>query len=439
MTVRQSLVELAADACDRAIRAGAGDADAYLRWGPVARVTLQHGATKQAGGCATNLALRVWRDGRAALATTNDLSPTGVAEAVAKAVADTPAGPRAEPLLADAAPGTIPAAEPVNLDFGCAAHVDALETMFARMPERLSMRSPILSAAYSATQLWTVLVNTAGFRGAHRSERHALWLWMESDAGQTILGGAGRRFADLATERIGDVLAVRAAPSARGADLPAMSCPVLLPPAATADLARALGGLLTGDQVVASEALRRRLGRAIASPALTLIDDATLPDGLLSRPFDDEGTAATRTALLESGVFASALHTRESAARLGADPNGKAVRPELWKVPTSARSNLFFAPGGDAPAALERGLDRGLAVSSVQRPGRMNGGAFALVADGWWVERGERVRRVAGARLSLNVFELLRSIAACGDDLEFSPLGHGAGGPSLLVEQMEVA
>lgn len=437
----ESLVELAAEACERAVAAGASDADAYVRHGPVARVTLQHGATSQAGGHVTDLALRVWRDGRAALATTNDLSSGGVGEAVREAVAGARAGVPCEPRLPGARAALAPETAPVPSDggLGRAEHVDELEAAVARAAARVNGGSPILSAAYSGEQLSTVLVNTRGFRGKHRGERHQLWLWMESATGHTILGAAGRRFADLHPEQVGDALAERARQPEPTADTPTGSFPVLLPPAAAADLARALGALLTGDQLAGSEALRQRLGQPLASPALTLVDDATLRDGLLSRPFDDEGTPSARTPLLERGVFASVLHTRESAARLGDEPNGKAVRSELWNVPSCAHSNLYLAPGADAPAELERGLDRGLAVETVRRPGRVHGGAFALVADGWWVEGGERVRRVGGVRVSLNLFQLLRSITACGDDLAFSPLHHGAGGPSLLVEHMDVA
>jgi PmbA protein len=436
----ESLVELAAEACELAVEAGASDADAYVRHGPVARVTLQRGATSEASGHVTDLALRVWRDGRAALATTNDLSSGGVGEAVREAVAGARAGVPCEPRL----PGpraVAPDGAPVRSHggLGRAEHVDELEAAVARAAARVNGGAPILSAAYSGEQLSTVLVNTRGFRGTHRGERHQLWLWMESAAGHLILGAAGRRFADLRPEQVGEALAERARQPEPTAGTPSGSFEVLLPPAAAADLARALGALLTGDQLAGSEVLRRRLGQPLASPALTLVDDATLRDGLLSRPFDDEGTPSTRTPLLECGVFASVLHTRESAARLGDEPNGKAVRSEMWNVPSCAHSNLYVAPGDHASAELERGLDPGLAVETVRRPGRVHGGAFALVADGWWVEGGERVRRVGGVRVSLNLFELLRSITACGDDLVFSPLHHGAGGPSLLVEHMDVA
>lgn len=435
-----SLLQLAADVCERAVRAGAGDAEAYLRHGPVVRVTLQRGVTSQSAGWITNLALRAWRDDRLALATTNDLSPRGVSEAVRKATrAD--AGVRSEALL----PGPAPTAAPSPPgdgdgdadDLGRIEHVEALEQLLRRIPDRLDHDATILSASYTGQRPSTVIVNTRGFRGEYRSERHALWLWMEQGAEHTILGAVGRRFADLDADRLDTTFAERASPSSSAA-VPATSCAVLLPPAAAGDLARALGGLLTGDQVVASEALRRRIDKRIASTELTLIDDATMHGGLLSRPFDDEGTQASHTTLIERGVFRSALHTRESAARMDIAPNGKAVRAELWNVPRSAHSNLYFAPGAHAPHELESELDGGLAVSGLLRAGRVQGGAFAIVAEGWWVQGGERVRQVSGVRLSANVFELLRRVVARGEDLRFSPLGHGAGGPSLLVERMDV-
>jgi predicted Zn-dependent protease len=60
------------------------------------------------------------------------------------------------------------------------------------------------------------------------------------------------------------------------------------------------------------------------------------------------------------------------------------------------------------------------------------------VAQGQWVENKQVIGHVNQARLSLNIFELLRRVRACGSDFQFSPLTPGAGAPSVLIEGMQV-
>ena len=55
------------------------------------------------------------------------------------------------------------------------------------------------------------------------------------------------------------------------------------------------------------------------SEQLNITADATLPGGLGSFGWDDEGVAAARTPLIEAGVLRAALSDRESAAAIGLD------------------------------------------------------------------------------------------------------------------------
>ncbi|MFX4347583.1 metallopeptidase TldD-related protein, partial [Acinetobacter baumannii] len=72
--------------------------------------------------------------------------------------------------------------------------------------------------------------------------------------------------------------------------------------------------------------LLNRLGERIASEWVTLVDDPTLEKGLVSRPFDAEGTPARRTVVVEKGVFKTFLHNAETARALGQENTGHAFR-----------------------------------------------------------------------------------------------------------------
>ena len=78
-----------------------------------------------------------------------------------------------------------------------------------------------------------------------------------------------------------------------------------------------------------------KVGQPVASPLVTLVDDGTLPGLGGSYPFDDEGTPAQRTVLVEDGVLRGFM-----CDRLGVD---------VWEVIDAAATKPFgfmkFYPG----------------------------------------------------------------------------------------------
>src|SRR4029434_2389689 len=53
---------------------------------------------------------------------------------------------------------------------------------------------------------------------------------------------------------------------------------------------------------------QNRIGETIASPLVTVLDDKTLPGKRGSFVFDDEGTPAEKTVLVEKGVLKNYMH-----------------------------------------------------------------------------------------------------------------------------------
>jgi TldD protein len=90
------------------------------------------------------------------------------------------------------------------------------------------------------------------------------------------------------------------------------------------------------------------------SPVVNLTADATLPGGLGTFGWDDEGVPAQRVDLIRGGVFTGYLSSRESAATLarvtGADPerarSGGAMRAAGWnRIPLVRMTNVSLEPG----------------------------------------------------------------------------------------------
>ena len=56
-----------------------------------------------------------------------------------------------------------------------------------------------------------------------------------------------------------------------------------------------------------------------------------------------------------------------------------------------------------------------------------------LIAAGWEVKDGQRVRRVAPLELDLPLLETFRALRGVGADLTFFPTADGCGTPTLIL------
>ncbi len=86
-------------------------------------------------------------------------------------------------------------------------------------------------------------------------------------------------------------------------------------------------------------------GFRYGSDAVSLTADATIPGGLGTFGYDDEGVPAQRWALVEQGNFVGYLMSRETASSLGLRSNG-AMRADGWgRLPLIRMTNVNLDPG----------------------------------------------------------------------------------------------
>jgi TldD protein len=81
------------------------------------------------------------------------------------------------------------------------------------------------------------------------------------------------------------------------------------------------------------------------SEQVTIVADATVPGGLGTFGWDDEGVSAQRVPLVERGLFVGYISGRESAAALGRRSSG-AARADGWnRIPLVRMTNINLEPG----------------------------------------------------------------------------------------------
>ena len=102
------------------------------------------------------------------------------------------------------------------------------------------------------------------------------------------------------------------------------------------------------------------------SPLVNLTADATTPGGLGTFGWDDEGTAASRTPLVQDGIFVGYLSSRETAARLGKRSSGSMRAEGAMRTPLIRMVNVNLEPAKNGPTLEEliADTDDGLLIAT---------------------------------------------------------------------------
>jgi TldD protein len=271
--------------------------------------------------------------------------------------------------------------------------------------------------------------------------------------GYETLGGC--RGFELFQEKSADEIALTAARravmmlSARKA--PGGMMPVVLSSEAGGTMVHeAVGHGLEADLVQSGVSIYRgRLGEQVASPLVTVIDDATIPFARGSFPFDSEGSPGQRTVLVENGILKGFMYDRLSAMKDGCPSTGNGRRESYHAKPICRMTNTLIAPGSTPPEEIIRSVPQGLFVRKMGG-GQVNtvtGDFMFEVAEGYLIENGQLGEPVRGATMTGNGPEILKKISQVGSDLGFGIGTCGKDGqgvpvadaqPTLLIDEITV-
>ena len=219
---------------------------------------------------------------------------------------------------------------------------------------------------------------------------------------------------------------------------------VVLAPSALSDVLEAFTGSVDADLVAKGVSpLKGRIGQQILDPRLTILDDPGHPDGIMSAPFDDEGSPAQRKAIIEKGVLKSYIGNLKAAAELGLAPTGNGFRLvpfERYKSFTenvsTEFSNLIMEPGPVPLESLRGEIAYGIEIHQINGIllGDLIGGDFSGSLEvAYLIRDGERVGRIKDAMISGNFFQLFRdNVGEISADREWSGTFGGCSGALLL-------
>ncbi len=452
---------------DKAKRRGVQFMDVRLYEEDTTAVTVQDTrADKVSQGRSSAIGLRVLIDGAWGYASTDVFDSQSLEECLGAALEMAKAS-----ALRVAYPGVVAEIEPI---------VDAVRMEVEEDPRSVSLeekvkrvleyekagldcaRDKLCNSMVNYRDIWSreMICNTTGTLIEQETTRTELWTAMTAVEG-SVRQMAHERFSEqvgfelldtISSEEFTQKAAKRAVSLLSARRAPSGKFPVVLHPSITGLLVHeALGHNAEADHVFNGESIiEGKIGEQIASEHVTIIDDPTIPRLSGSFHYDSEGTAGRKRTIIENGVLRGYLHSLETAARFGAEPNGSARAMNGHSSPIVRMSNTFIAPSELSLEEILKDIDAGI---------YMEGGHWGYVfcergqftchsGEGWMIKDGHLGEHLRNVSFSGMTLETLMDIDAVSKDLEFLLPGMcgkagqrmhvNAGGPYVRVKEVVV-
>ncbi|HEX6118818.1 MAG TPA: TldD/PmbA family protein [Dongiaceae bacterium] len=445
MTAKPQPLQILEDLLKRAKAKGAEAADCLMVRDTSLNVAQRLGKREKLERSeAQDLGLRILIGKRQAIVSTSDLEPKMLDELAERAVAMARAVP-ADEFCGLADPELLVKA-PVALDLDDKREPSEAElTRMIARAEDAARGVPGVTNSEGAEAGWgrveVALAASNGFRGAYAVTRWGISV--------SVLAGEGtgmERDYDYSSAVFGENLAD---PDALGKSAgertvrrlnprkaATAKIPIVYDPRVANGLIGHFVGAINGASIARGTSfLKDRMGKQVFAKGIRIVDDPHRPRGLRSRPFDGEGVANRKRALIEDGTLTTWLLDCRSARQLGLTTTGHAARGTS-SPPSPSAANLYLEPGGATPEALMADIKQGFYVTELIGHG-VNGvtGDYSRGAAGYWIENGKLTHPVSEVTVAGNLKDIFLNLTPA-NDLVFR---YGTDSPTVRIDGMTLA
>ena len=184
-------------------------------------------------------------------------------------------------------------------------------------------------------------------------------------------------------------------------------------------------------------------GEQIAAPFVNIIDDPMREGSPIKTPFDGEGVATARRAVVENGVLKTMLYDLTTAKKAGVTSTGNGQKGS-YAAPVSIAPYNFGMMAGECDLdTLLSMAGEGIYITECKG---FHAGANAVTGDfsiesaGFMIRDGKLAEPVKSFTIAGNFFELIKNIDTLGNEVRWGiPSRTTFGSPDVFVRDMSVA
>ena len=164
------------------------------------------------------------------------------------------------------------------------------------------------------------------------------------------------------------------------------------------------------------------IGKQVASPLCTVVDDGTITSSRGSINVDDEGNPGQRNVLIENGILVGYMHDRLSAKHYGRGASGNGRRESFHAMPMPRMTNTVMLGGDTPPDDIIKSVKRGIYAKrfSGGQVNISNGDFVFSLTESYLIEDGKVTAPLKGVNLIGNGPDVLRKVDMLGSDYELS-------------------
>ena len=166
--------------------------------------------------------------------------------------------------------------------------------------------------------------------------------------------------------------------------------------------------------------------KEIAVEQLSLIDDPHIPEGIGTKPVDDEGVQTSKRSLIENGIFRNTYSNLFDSYKEGEESTGNASRPgspmgrSTEPIPMSAPHNLKVMSGEQSQEEMIKETKKGILVGRLWYTYAVNPirGDFSCTARSGIkiIKNGEITSPGKSMRIIHNLPTMMKNISAIGNN-----------------------
>ncbi|SEF71427.1 microcin-processing peptidase 1. Unknown type peptidase. MEROPS family U62 [Thalassococcus halodurans] len=443
-----NLSDLTQQLLEAAKKAGADAADALAVDGTSISIDVRNGKLEQAERSdGVEIGLRVLLGQRSATISASDVRPETMAMMAERAVAmaqEAPDDPYigladADQIIKDFDVEALElfdaSAEPAPADL----EQDAIRAEAAALAVDGITQIDGCSAGYGSSNVHLAASN--GFSGGYKRSSRSISCIAIAGTGTEMerdYDGDSRIFqSDLRSpEEIGQTAAKRTLERMNPRRPKTGAYPVLYDERISSSLIGHLLSAVNGGAIArGSSWLLDAMGTQVLPEGFDLLEDPHAPRKMASRPFDAEGLATQKRAIVKDGVLQGWTLDLATGRKLGMESTANATRGTS-SAPSPSPWNIEMTQGDKTRKDLIRDMGTGLLVTSmIGATINPNTGDYSRGAAGYWVENGELAYPVSGVTIAGSLPAMLKTLIPANDARPW--LSRVV--PSLLVEGMTLA
>ncbi len=172
-----------------------------------------------------------------------------------------------------------------------------------------------------------------------------------------------------------------------------------------------------------------KIGKPVAEPFVSIVDDGTIPKYRGSLNIDDEGNDTHKTYLVRDGILETYMHDQISSKHYGVKPTGNGRRQSFRHVPIPRMTNTYMLNGPHTKEEIIASVKKGLYAESFTN-GEVNigpGDFTFYLKSGYMIENGKLTSAVKDVNLIGNGPDVLTKMVMVANDLEVEEGGGTCG------------